>query len=197
MADLQPTSRRQLQISYGQKLFLLATVPLILAVAGISAVVAVQSRALAEREIAALEQQLIDAKQRELRNYISIARTAIQSVYGPALPDDAAAKLRVSQILAAMIYGQDGFFFVYDYDGTNLVSPRQTWLINRNWSGLTDAQGTPIVDPLIDIARQGAGYHSYLWPKPSTGETAQMKRRVSKKSPRPTTLRASTSQVPH
>ncbi len=174
MADLQRKSRRQLQINYGQKLFLLATVPLILAVAGISAVVAVQARALAEREIAALEQQLIDAKQRELRNYISIARTAIQSVYGPALPDDAAAKLRVSQILAAMIYGQDGFFFVYDYDGTNLVSPRQTWLINRNWSGLADAQGTQIVDPLIDIARQGAGYHRYLWPKPSTGETAQM-----------------------
>lgn len=163
-----------IQLRYGHKLFLLATVPLILAVAGISAVVAVQSRDLAEREIAALEAQLIEAKRRELRNYISMARTAIQSVYGPALPDDEEAKLRVSQILAAMVYGQDGSFFVYDYDGTNLVSPRHTWQINRNWSGLTDAAGTPIVDPLIRIARQGAGYHSYLWQKPSTGETAQM-----------------------
>ncbi len=162
------------RVSYGQKLFLLATLPLILAVAGISAVVAVQSKALAEREIAALEEQLIEAKRRELRNYLYIARTAIQAVYGPALPDDEVAKLRVTQILSSMVYGQDGYFFVYQYDGTNLVSPRQTWLINRNWMDLTDSEGTKIVAPLIQTARQGTGYHSYLWEKPSTGEKARM-----------------------
>ena len=41
---------------------------------------------------------------------------------------------QVSQILSSMIYGTDGFFFVYDYDGTNLVSPRQTDFITRNWT---------------------------------------------------------------
>jgi two-component system NarL family sensor kinase len=78
------------------------------------------------------------------------------------------------QILAAMTYGNEGFYFVYDYEGKNLVSPRQTWLIERNWTGLKDPQGTPVVDRLIQLARQGAGYHSYIWPKPSTGEDALM-----------------------
>ncbi|MCV3271035.1 cache domain-containing protein [Roseobacter sinensis] len=160
--------------SYAQKLSLVATVPLIAAVAAIAVLVAYQSRTLAEREIKALETQLLEAKKAELANYVTQARNGFYFIYGNAAPDDQEAQDRVAQILSAMIYGTDGFFFVYDYDGTNLVSPRQTEMINRNWSGLADSEGTPIVDELITIARSGAGYHSYLWPKPSTGEEARM-----------------------
>ncbi|MFD0978449.1 cache domain-containing protein [Tropicimonas aquimaris] len=177
LAEAHRTPRaapRRGRLSYAQKLSLLATVPLVLAVAAISVLVAVQARSLADREIAELERQMIAAKRDELENYISLARTAILEDYGRALPDDVDAKRRVMQTLAAMIYGQDGYFFVYDYDGTNLVAPRQTNLINRNWIDLVDAEGTPIVSDLIRIARSGAGYHSFLWRKPSTGETARM-----------------------
>lgn len=160
--------------SYGQKLFLLATLPLVLAVAGITVVVERQSRELAEREIRALEEQLIAAKREELRNYMSIARTAFVNIYGRAAPDDDEAKLHVKRILAAMLYGQDGYFFVFDYGGTNLVAPRNTDLIGRDWTGLTDAAGVPVTDELIRLARSGGGYHEFLWPKPSTGETGRM-----------------------
>ncbi len=161
-------------ISYAQKLFLLATVPLILAVMAISLLVGNQARQLAEKEIAALERQMIDAKQAELKNYISIARTAFFNIYGRAAPDDDEAKLEVMRILAAMIYGQDGYFFVYEYDGTNLVSPRMTKFITRTSISLDAPEGTQVVAELIDIARTGGGYHSYLWEKPSSGETARM-----------------------
>ncbi|SLN13154.1 Signal transduction histidine-protein kinase/phosphatase DegS [Pseudoruegeria aquimaris] len=166
--------RERFKLSYGQKLFLLATLPLIVAAAAIAVLVANQSRELADREIAALEQQMIAAKEAELENYMSIARTAIVNIYGRALPDDEAAKLEVTQILSSLVYGQDGYFFVFDYDGNNLVSPRQTYLIGKNWSGLEDLNGVPITDELIRIARTGAGYHSFDWPKPSTRETARM-----------------------
>jgi two-component system NarL family sensor kinase len=161
-------------LGYGQKVFLLATLPLILSLAMLALLVTREARLTAEREISVLEQQLIEAKKAELRNYLQIARTAFGPVYGNALPDDAAAKREVTQILSAMTYGSEGFYFVYDYDGNNLVSPRQTWLIERNWAGLADSQGTPVVNSLIDLARQGAGYHSYVWPKPSSGQEAQM-----------------------
>jgi two-component system NarL family sensor kinase len=166
--------RDRISLTYGQKVFLLATLPLVLAVAAISLVVANQSRQLAETEIRELESQLIEAKKAELKNYLSLARTAIGSVYGNALPDDAEAKLKVTQTLSAMIYGQDGFFFVYDYDGQNLVAPRQTFLIGQNWAGLEDRNGVPVVDTIIETARSGGGYHTFDWEKPSTGETAQM-----------------------
>ena len=163
-----------INLNYGQKLFLVATVPLILAAVAISVLVTLQSQRLAEREIKTLETQLIAAKREELKNYLSIARTAFIATYGRAAPDDEAAKLHVSQILAGMIYGQDGYFFVYDYDGNNLVSPRQTDRIGRNWLGLEDGAGTPVTDQLITLARTGGGYHAYEWRKPSTGETARM-----------------------
>ena len=156
------------------RLLLLVALPLILAVAAISAVVALQARATAEREIAGLQQQLLAAKEAELKNYLSIARTAFGAIYGNALPDDEVAKVKVMQILAAMLYGQDGYFFVFDYDGKNLVAPRQTQLINRNWLGLQDSRGTPITARFIEIARQGGGYHTHLWWKPTTGEEAEM-----------------------
>lgn len=160
--------------NYAQKLSLLATLPLVAAVAAIAVLVAHQSRAVAEREIAQLEHELIEAKKAELRNYVTQARNGFYFIYGSAHPDDQDAKDQVAQILSAMIYGEDGFFFVYDYDGNNLVSPRQTEMINNNWTGLTDSEGTPVVDELLRIARQGAGYHTYLWTKPSTGEEARM-----------------------
>ena len=159
---------------YRKKFFLLAALPLILAISAIAVLVAVQSRELAEREIDALETQLIEAKRAELKNYISIARTAIGAIYGNAAPDDEVAKTRVMQMLAAMIYGQDGYFFVFDYDGTNLVAPRQTHLINDNWLGLRDINDTPITAEWIRLARSGGGYHSHLWWKPTTGEQAEM-----------------------
>ena len=163
---------RLLRLSYGQSLFLLATLPLILAISGIAVLIAVQSERTAAREIASLEQTMIDAKRRELRNYVQLARTAFITIYGNAPPDDEVAKLRVTQILSAMLYGTDGFFFVYDYEGQNLVAPRQTWLIGRDWSGLQDDRGVPVTDTLIELARAGSGYHTYEWPKPSTGQNA-------------------------
>lgn len=165
---------RLIRPNYAQKLSLLATVPMILAVTAIAVVVAHQSRTLAEREVAALEHRLIEAKKDELRNYVTQARNGFYFVYGSAMPDDEAAKAQVSQILSAMIYGTEGSFFVYDYDGTNLVNPRRTEMINGNWTGMTDSAGTPIVDELIRLARGGSGYHSFLWPKPTTGEEAMM-----------------------
>jgi two-component system NarL family sensor kinase len=164
----------RLRLTYGQKLFLLASLPLVLAVSAIALLVAVQARTLADREIAGLETQLIEAKKRELKNYLTQARNGFYFIYGSAAPDDEAAKRQVMQILAAMIYGDEGFFFVYDYDGTNLVSPRQTDLINKNHWELTDSEGTKVVQELIYTARSGAGYVEHLWPKPSTGEEARM-----------------------
>ncbi|WP_146345660.1 cache domain-containing protein [Phaeobacter marinintestinus] len=166
--------RRILRPDYAQKLSLLAAIPLILAVAAIAAIVAYQSRVLAEREVQSLEHQLLEAKKAELRNYVTQARNGFYFIYGLAAPDDDLAKTEVAQILAAMIYGTEGSFFVYDYDGMNLVNPRRTGLIGNDLSGLTDSAGTPIVDELINLARQGSGYHTFLWPKPSTGEEALM-----------------------
>ncbi len=165
---------RRPRLSYARKIFLLATVPLLLAAFAIALLVAAQSRQTAREEIALLESELIAAKRAELKNYLSLARTAFINIYGRALPDDEAAKLAVTRILSAMLYGQDGYFFVYDYDGNNLVSPRRTEMIGKNWLGRPGPDGRMVVDEMIAIARKGGGYLTYEWPKPSTGERETM-----------------------
>ena len=64
-------------------------------------------------------------------------KRATGSTLSTAMPptDDEEAKAQVAQILAAMIYGDEGQFFVYDYDGNALVIPRDTDRINHNWTG--------------------------------------------------------------
>ena len=167
-------SLNRLRITNGQRLFFLASVPLVLSAAAIAFLVANQSRSMADREIAALETQLIEAKKRELRNYVTQARNGFYFIYGSAAPDDEDARNQVAQILSAMIYGDEGFFFVYDYEGVNIVSPRQTDLINEDLIDLKDSEGTPVVQEFIATARAGAGYVEHLWPKPTTGEEARM-----------------------
>ncbi len=174
MADHDTDGGPGLRLNYGQKIALLAGLPLILSAAAIAVLVAGQSRQMAEREIRALETRLIEAKKEELRNYVTQARNGFFFLYAPADVDDEAAKTQVLQILAAMTYGDEGFFFVYDYDGTNLVSPRQTDLINRNWWDLQDSEGTYVVREFIEAARSGSFYVEHLWPKPTTGEEARM-----------------------
>jgi two-component system NarL family sensor kinase len=162
------------KLNYGQKVFLTATLPLLAAALAIALLVENQSRQTARQEIAFLENELLTAKKAELKNYMSLARTSFINIYGRALPDDDQAKLQVSQTLAALLYGQDGYFFAYDYDGTNLVSPLQTGQIGRNWSGVAGPDGQMVVDRMIELARSGGGYLTYDWPKPSTGRVERM-----------------------
>ena len=53
---------RLIALNYTQKIYLLATLPLIFAVTAISLVVAYQAREVASREVAQLETQLLEAK---------------------------------------------------------------------------------------------------------------------------------------
>jgi len=74
--------------------------------------------------------------------------------------------------LTALNYGDDGYFFVYDFSGTNLVHPKQPFRIGKNWIDLEDADGDRVIANLIDVARSGGGFHPYKWEKPSSSEVA-------------------------
>lgn len=162
-----------MRLSFRQKVLLLATLPLIVAAGAIALIVAQQARALAEAEIELFETAMIEAKKAELRNHVNIARTSFAAVYGRAGPDDENAKLTIAQSLAAMTYGRDGAFFVYTFDGDNIVNPRDTAQIGKNWIDLKDPDGVPITAGIIAKARTGDGFHRFTDAKPSTGDLAE------------------------
>jgi two-component system, NarL family, sensor kinase len=150
----------------------LAIGPLVFAILAITGLITWQSLTLARTSIAAFERNMLAAKETELLNLTNLAISAIRDVYDNAGADDAKAKERVKQILTSLDYGRDGYFFVYDYDGNNVVHPRQIFRPGHNWLDLTDPDGNRVIFELIRKAKEGGGLFQYKWEKPSTGETA-------------------------
>ena len=114
---------------------------------------------------------MLAAKKSELLNYLRLAQTSIQHIYDSAAPNDETAKQRVKEVLNTLTYGPDGYFFVYDFKGNNLVHPKQPHRVGNNWLDLKDPKGNFVIANLIERAREGGGYHRYFWEKPSTSET--------------------------
>ncbi|WP_085316237.1 cache domain-containing protein [Derxia lacustris] len=150
------------------KVILLAVVPLALTLFAIATAVFHEERLLAQRERALVESATMEAKRSELRHYVELAMSAVEPWYGQGQDDEAARKAALAR-LARLDYGQDGYFFVYDLDGRNLMHPRQPELVGHNLWELRDRRGQPTIQQLIATARNGGGYVDYVWDKPSTG----------------------------
>lgn len=150
----------------------LAILPLIIAILTITAFITWQSKTLVQSSIDTFERNMLKAKETELLNLTNLALSAIQDVYDHAGADDELARERVRAILTSLDYGKDGYFFVYDYDGNNVVHPRQTFRPGHNWFDLVDPDGDQVIANLIAKAKEGGGLHQYKWEKPSTGEVA-------------------------
>ena len=151
------------------KILLLAVAPLLLAIAVIGGLLVVEMQRLEKQQAQLLEEVLLATKRGELRNFVALALTSIDPLYGTGR-DDEAAKEQAKAILASMNFGDDGYFFVYADDGLSLVHPRQPELVGQNLWNMRDANGVFVIRELIARAREGGGFQPYLWPKPSTGQ---------------------------
>ena len=150
------------------KILSLAVAPLLLAIALIGGLLLVETQRLERQQAQLLEDTLLNTKRDELRSYIALALTSIQNLYG-AGRDDQAAKEQAKAILSSMNFGDDGYFFVYEKEGLNLVHPRQPDLVGQNLWNMQDRDGIFVIRELIARASEGGGFQRYLWPKPSTG----------------------------
>ena len=147
------------------KVLILAVAPLLLAIAAVAAVVRIEARALAEAEAHAVQPVLLGSRQTELHNYVDLALASVAHLHDMPDPDARNAALR---ILEKLDYGQDGYFFVYDLSGRNVMHPRQRELVGQDLWNLRDPEGQPTIQRLIERARSGGGFVEYLWQRPST-----------------------------
>ena len=160
-------------LPYKIKIALLTLVPLILAITAIALASAQQTKNLASTQAISFENQLITTKKEELRNYMGLAYSAIKSVYENKHVAEKHAKQEVYDTLKSIEFGKDGYFFVYDYDGINIVHPRKPQLEGRNLIDFQDDNGKFLIQELIQKAKNGGGYTRYLWDKPSGGKSVE------------------------
>jgi len=157
------------------KIFLLAIVPFLAAIAGIALGVRHQATSLASAQHDTTQSAYMASKEIELRHYVDLATSAIKPLYdeaGANARDDAILRNRALAMLEKMDFGQDGYFFVYDMHGRSLMHPREPDLVGRDLWTLRDPAGSLTIQQLIAAAAQGGGYVRYVWHRPSTGKLA-------------------------
>lgn len=156
-------------MNINHKLHLITIFPLVIALTAVMIVTHLQYRALSNQLVNAYRESVIDDRKEELRNYISIAEGAIKNVIEDSNLTQAEAQNLAKKILAEMRFGENGYFFAYDYAGNSLVLPEQEWRVGKNWLYATDKNGVHYIQKLIEKAENGGGYLNYLFNQPSKG----------------------------
>jgi two-component system NarL family sensor kinase len=149
------------------KLLVVSLTPLLLSLGLIAHVLRQQQQDLAERQEALVRASYTLAAENELRHYTALALSTISPLYNTGR-NDPEIQREAMRRLAQLDYGPDGYFFLYDYNGVNLMHPRQPDLVGRNLIDMRDPQGVRVISDMIDKARQGGGFVAYSWNKPST-----------------------------
>lgn len=154
-----------------QKVIFLAITPLILALCAIALFVRHQAITLAQQQRDTIQQAYLASKEAELKHYVALAARSVAHLYDSGKRDQATMD-EAKRILSTLSYGNDGYFFVYDFEGNNLMHPRQPELVGRNLWEMRDAKGEPTIQNLLARAKAGGGLQRYEWAKPSSNKTA-------------------------
>lgn len=150
-----------------QKIILFAITPLLIAFAGIAVAVFYQTTALAKLQRNTVEQAYLASKETELKHYVKLGTAAITHLYN-AKHQEINTQQEAKKILSALDFGDDGYFYVYDLHGQNLMHPRQPELVGKNLWTLSDPEGNFTIQNLTAKALTGGGVVRYLWEKPSS-----------------------------
>ncbi|WP_257285193.1 cache domain-containing protein [Endozoicomonas sp. SESOKO1] len=160
-------------MSLKTKIILLTLLPLIVISVAITTIYQRQTKILSEQEIATFERNLLASKRTELKHYVELALATIDDPLSRLTQGASRSTVEqeVKEILSALHYGEDGYFFAYSMDGVNHVHPVQPYLIGQNLLDIQDSDGKHLIRNLLHHASQGGGYERYKWRKPSKNGT--------------------------
>jgi two-component system NarL family sensor kinase len=148
------------------KIILLPMLPLLASTGMVVITQYQQEQLLSQRQAVLVRSAYMDAARNELRHSVALALSTISPLYNTGRNDDEIKRQAMRQ-LAALDYGSDGYFFLYDFDGTSLMHPRQPEQVGRNLLALRDREGRFPIEEMRDKARSGGGFVEFSWNKPS------------------------------
>lgn len=148
---------------------LLGLGPLLLTCLALAWVVSQRAQVLSEMHVQAVQPVLLAARKAELQSKVNLGRSAIAHLVRDGMPD-ARAQAEALVILRRLEFGHDGYFFVYDFNGRNLLHPRQPELEGQRLMTKQDSRGRFPIQTLLAQARAGGGYVTYEWQRPSSGQ---------------------------
>ncbi|WFS61391.1 methyl-accepting chemotaxis protein [Pseudodesulfovibrio thermohalotolerans] len=119
-------------------------------------------------------QAMVEGERRKLE----VATQAMAETVGTAITDAHSPEAKV-EIIRKLVDGirfeddKSGYFFVYN--GTiNVALPPDHAKQGKDLSGLRDPNGVQLVVELNNLAHNGGGFLTYIWPKPGKGDQPKL-----------------------
>lgn len=156
-------------LNFKTKILILVIAPLIIVSGLLTLLTFNQATELGEKNVESFSKTIFDLRRKELKSYTELALSAVEHIRENETLDEMESQEQAKDIYRDLAFGEDGYFFVYDYNGVNLAHPKKPQLEGRNLWELADSNGVFLIQSLIGSARNNGGYTDYLWDKPSKG----------------------------
>lgn len=150
------------------KMLLLAVMPVLTVALAMTLYVDKQMRAMGDEELSKFRTDMMQEKRSALEHHVAIAISAVAPVFnanktGANQLDDA------KSIIRSMSFSDDGYMFVYEVNGTNIVHGSNAALEGKNLIDLKDPDGKFLIRELIDAGMEGGGFVEYMWDEKTRG----------------------------
>ncbi len=152
------------------KLLLITVIPLVLITAMMSVVSYWSESHDLKQELKQYREQLVETRKAELKAYLMMGITAVQSLYDS--DQNGENKAAAKAILKSMRFESDGYFFAYDSQGINTLHAINPALEGKNLYDLKDNNGVPVIAGLIQASKTGDGFLYFSWHKPTINAQA-------------------------
>ncbi|VVP80372.1 Methyl-accepting chemotaxis protein McpP [Pseudomonas fluorescens] len=148
-------------MSFKTKILLLTLLPVMLfaLVTGLSTRATLLSQA--EQEIAQTRERLLEESRTRLKDYASIARTAIADLYDQAAPGDPSIRALAISRLSTVKYGDDGYFMGYDSQVVRLFRGDSSEGVGTNMSDRKDNNGVYLNREMVAAAKNDTHFVNY------------------------------------
>ncbi|KJS43008.1 MAG: chemotaxis protein [Rhodospirillaceae bacterium BRH_c57] len=120
-----------------------------------------------------LHQSMLDERVTKVAALTEVARATIQSFHDRSKAgefDEATAKAQAIETLRPVRYQGQEYYFVYDFQGVNVLLPPRPQSEGTNMMEVKDANGVPFIRQLVDGAKSGSAQVFYMFPRAGSDE---------------------------
>ena len=124
-------------------------------------------------ELYAIRDSIVRERRVAIARQVEAALSVVKSISaeadaGRVSKEDAQSRAKAA--MRAIRFGNNDYFFVYDYDGVNLAHGVNSKLEGQNLMDQRDANGVRYMFEVVQAAKQGGGYVNFLFPRPGQPE---------------------------
>jgi len=115
------------------------------------------------------EQVVKDKPSRQKVSYVKLFKPYNWIIGTGAYVDNVSEALQKKALdeISQLRFGKDGYFYIYDYDGINLMHPMKADLVGKNLINLKSKNGVYYIKDLIEVAKKGGGIVTFDFEKPN------------------------------